>query len=316
MRTLKFLLSNQLKRSKVVKPVSGFTLIELLVAMIISVLVITPLLGFMINILDTDRREQAKANSEQEIQSALDYISRDLQQALYIYDADGIEAIEDEIFIPADGVPVLVFWKREWIQGAIPVGARSNDTFVYSLVAYYLIKDDDNPTWSNAARIARWQIKDGVARTDGREGDSCRDESDEATQYIICPSGGFASFDLDGVGNLAEKMNSWEKGAGDFPPSAVLVDFIDQTQNTVLEVPPVTCPPDPPSSLVTWSQISSERTGFYACIDRVNTTAQVFLRGNALARLQSNNLDYTPNNITYFPTASIRVEGRSFLFSQ
>ncbi|WP_089091738.1 hormogonium polysaccharide secretion pseudopilin HpsC [Nodularia sp. NIES-3585] len=315
MRTLKFLLSNQLKRSKIVQPVSGFTLIELLVAMIISVLVITPLLGFMINILDTDRREQAKANSEQEIQSALDYISRDLQQAIYIYDADGIEAIDDEIFIPADGVPVLVFWKRELIKDAIPVGAGSDDSFVYSLVAYYLIKDS-NRTWSNAARIARWQIKDGVARIDGEDGDSCGDDSDDATQYIICPSGGFAPFDLDGVGNLAEKMNSWEKGAGDFPASAVLVDFIDQTQNTVSGVPPVICPPNTLIPPVTWSQISPERTGFYACIDRVNTTAQVFLRGNALARLQSNNLDYTSNNSTYFPTASIRVQGRSFLFTQ
>ena len=34
-------------------------------------------------------------------------------------------------------------------------------TFVYSLVAYYLIKDN-NATWSNGARIARWQIRDGV----------------------------------------------------------------------------------------------------------------------------------------------------------
>jgi len=38
------------------------------------------------------------------------------------------------------------------------------DSFVYSLVAYYLIKDnqDKDAIWSGAARIGRFQIKDGV----------------------------------------------------------------------------------------------------------------------------------------------------------
>jgi len=35
--------------------------------------------------------------------------------------------------------------------------------FVYSLVAYYLIKDNqEDAIWSGAARIGRFQIKDGV----------------------------------------------------------------------------------------------------------------------------------------------------------
>jgi hypothetical protein len=46
----------------------------LLVGLILAFLVITPLLGFMISIMTQDRQEQAKAASEQEIQSALNYI--------------------------------------------------------------------------------------------------------------------------------------------------------------------------------------------------------------------------------------------------
>jgi len=57
---LRFLFNNKLKASNLTQAPGGFTLIELLVAMILAALVITPLLGFMLNIMDTDRKEQAK----------------------------------------------------------------------------------------------------------------------------------------------------------------------------------------------------------------------------------------------------------------
>jgi prepilin-type N-terminal cleavage/methylation domain-containing protein len=325
MRTLKFILSSQLKRSQVVRPVCGFTLIELLVAMILAVLVITPLMGFMINILDTDRREQAKANSEQEIQAALDYISRDLQQAIYIYDADGIEAIKTQLPSSAatDRVPVLVFWKRELVSQVLTItGSEKDDTFVYSLVAYYLIKDSSS-TWSNAARIARWQIRDGVASASGV---TCTGYTEK---YVSgnCPSAGFSLFKLDEIGTITEKMNAWTKATEAYSAAPiVLVDFVDQTKtDDVPATPAATCPPN--SASITWSKVSpnttsfntrdtAKMTSFYACIDRVNTTAQIFLRGNALARLQTNNLNYQPSQKTYFPTISTRVQGRGYLFTE
>jgi len=55
-----FFFNNKLKASNLTQAPGGFTLIELLVAMILAALVITPLLGFMLNIMDTDRKEQAK----------------------------------------------------------------------------------------------------------------------------------------------------------------------------------------------------------------------------------------------------------------
>jgi len=62
----------------------GFTLTELLVAMLLVALVLTPLLTFMLNIMDSERKEQAKTTSEQELQSALDYIAGDLAGSLYL----------------------------------------------------------------------------------------------------------------------------------------------------------------------------------------------------------------------------------------
>jgi type II secretory pathway pseudopilin PulG len=317
MKTLKFLLRSQLTRSRVVQQVGGFTMIELLIAMIMAFLVITPLMGFMINIMNTDRQEQAKANSEQEIQAALDYISRDLQQAIYIYDAAGIDAIKAQLPSPTatDRVPVLVFWKRELVSQAITItGTQKDDTFVYSLVAYYLIKDTSaSATWSKAARIARWQIRDGVA--DPSSTQTCG-------KYLAgqCPSPGFAPFKLDGVGTLAEKMNAWTKATATYTADTiVLVDFIDQTKTDDASNPAPTPSCSPTSIPTSYSgRNTAKMTGFYACIDTVNTTAQAFIRGNALARIEndSTKLNYTESKKTYFPTASVRVQGRGYLYTK
>jgi len=60
---LRFLF-NKLKASNLTQAPGGFTLIELLVAMILAALVITPLLGFMLNIMDTDRKNRQKPLSK------------------------------------------------------------------------------------------------------------------------------------------------------------------------------------------------------------------------------------------------------------
>ncbi len=324
MKALKFLLSSQMRRTKVVQLVDGFTLIELLVAIILAVLIITPLMGFMINIMDTDRREQAKANSEQEIQAALDYIARDLQQAIYIYDATGIDAIKSQLpsATATDRVPVLVFWKRELIsQATTAADGNKNDSYVYSLVAYYLIQDPSSTTnsiWSNAARIARWQIKDGLPG--GSSDVTC---TGFTGTYIsgYCPSPGFALFKLDGIGTITQKMNAWTNSTattGAFPASVVLVDFIDQTKtnDTSNPAPAPACTTSIPSSLNTLD--TANMTGFYACINTNTNAVQVFLRGNATARIETdiNKIKYSAAKSAYFPSASIQVQGRAYLYTQ
>ncbi|BAY63322.1 hypothetical protein NIES22_34080 [Calothrix brevissima NIES-22] len=328
MSPIQFLLSKYKNRPKVIQD-DGFTLIELLVASIIAVLVITPLFGFMINIVNSDRQEQAKASSEQEIQSATDYIARDLQQAIYIYNEAGVDAIKAQLPSPNDvnRVPVLVFWKREFINGVLTAADNNkDDTFVYSLVAYYLIKDDSAP-WSKAARIARWQIRDGVKLSSGV---TCSGYTDK---YVsgYCPSTGYAPFKLEGVGTLEQKMNSWTRLSSytttannvttttnvsyqDSP--VVLIDYIDQT--TTGAPAAITCPTG--TSKVTPASFNTrtpgQMTSFYACVDTTNTAAQVFLRGNALARIRSSNFNYSSSQKNYFPQVSIRVQGRGFLFTQ
>lgn len=349
------------KRCYLANKNSGFTLIELLVAMILAVLVITPLLGFMINILDTDRKEQAKVNSEQEIQTALDYIAQDLQQAIYIYDARGIagytdsvsgitvEGIKDKLPYKGDTdkVPVLVFWKRAFEKQAIDVtvddaSEGKNDTFVYSLIVYYLIKgSSDNDTWSNQFRIARFELKGGIRDLDEPF------ESDGSIKYISGkePDPGFTLFDLNNpaiTGTLEDKMNSWKKGETITDSTygsnnaAVLVDYIDSSQDSSFTG--VNCETVFDLSRYTNTKQADKRksfkvpafedtyqysnnndlevfsnSSFYACVDVDTVSAKIFIRGNALARIEQKNNDYAESRQSYFPSASVLVKGRGLI---
>lgn len=340
--SLKFILSTQLKRSGINKTISGFTLIELLVAMIMAVLIITPLMAFMINILDGDRKEQAKATSEQEIQAALDYIARDLEQAVYIYDADGVtrntnttissSGIADQIppvksassCNPTSGsnpsvcTPILVFWKRELKPDSVGITAsnqtsatQTDDGFAYSLVAYYLITNPNqsDSTWSQEARIGRFELQGPVNAAYANATGSASDT-------------GFNPPPLSKIGaTLKDKMNQWQTASADYSNQVVtLVDYISTTApgftiNTGSVASPAAatdCPGTNPGSKL----VGSQKSGFFACVDANEVLAQVYIRGNALARLQNNNLAYTPNTKTYFPSSSIRVQGHGFLFTK
>ncbi|MCB8784439.1 hypothetical protein [Planktothrix agardhii] len=181
--------------------VKGMTMIELLVGTIIAFIVITPLMGMVLGLLNDDQRESAKANTEEEIQSALDYIGEDVSQALYIYvnqkpnpittgaPIDEIKSLKDNGFLPNTGTPnnekpVLVFWKRKLVEDSVPVDSAvlpkdctpttCNDTYVLSLVSYQLLPEtDDKSIWCQPSgstcpsRIVRYEISDGLAKSDG-----------------------------------------------------------------------------------------------------------------------------------------------------
>jgi prepilin-type N-terminal cleavage/methylation domain-containing protein len=279
-KILKFIFKNQFKASKSLDKSAGFTLVELLVALAMSSIIITLLLEFMISVITTDSNEQIKINSEQEIQIALDYISRDLQEAIYIYDAAGINAIKPQLRYPDDDTktPILVFWKRE-----IPDNNSAGEDNS-SLVVYYL--DNSSSTiWSKAARISKWQIKKN--------------------------NPGFNPFNIAQYNTVEDAMNNWQKSGTAYTDAAdVLIDYVDQTTDSP---PAATCPANTTTPPITWSTItpSNGMTGFYVCVDKANTTAKVFIRGNALARRESNPnlIKYENDKKSYFPTANAIVQG-------
>ena len=286
------------------RSVKGFTLIELLVAMLISTIIISTLLSFVVSIIDIDRREQAKVESQGDVQAALNYIANDLQEALYIYNADGMSrlttntpeipanpsAVPPTPLIPAttpqipihssteNFTPILAFWKRiYYAPDEIPKGGtrltgclefatdadcdgnttladiqpKGSGRYVYAMVVYYLIYDNSNGSnqaWSNAARIGRWEIRDGIpsiCQTDPTS--SCSDPKptsrvEMATSsyinYWTPPDPGFKLFNPKGS-SKEDIMNSWTKAVsgygGNSPKDNVLLDFIDDTPYTALQ---------------------------------------------------------------------------------
>lgn len=395
------ILKSQIRGSRYRRRNRGFTLIELLVALVISSIIISSLLGFMVTILTSDRQELAKSAMEQDLQAAMNYISRDLRQAVYIYDTDGLTntdtsppgtstdtspGIRDQIPpFNGNGVagcnneqtcrPVLVFWKREKREQVLPIpeptsptnlptcpppagqaNPRCDDTYVYSLVAYYLIANDNaNNTWAGTARIARFQIQDGIKNplTNAYFDDDRRR-----------PDDGFRMFSLQtGSGSsVSDRLKRWKKATQPLvsgrpttysQPANVLLDFVDHTRdnaelprpklnnhpNTIAEgqdfcqtllptnYQPVTDPAT--GTTVTYrAQLlpafhepnfpNELKTGsFYACVDSRSTQAYIFIRGNALARFNPINRSlFSARQAQYFPTISGRVQGRGLLGNQ
>ena len=286
--------------------VSGFTLIELLVSALIASVMVAVLLSFLVAVLDSDRKETAKSNAQEEVQAAMSYIADDLQEAVYIYGSEALAIVNDQLphrqtTSPSDVcntttanncTPVLVFWKR-YVYNPSAIGTYSTggtdkigcmpylnktacnaspspfggDRYTYSLVAYYLKRDTGSTTWSNTARILRWELKDGYVaycstsstsgtRTIGTDA-TCpastqvlrRDDSPLITvggvggvggtalvdpnQYFILPSTGFQRPDFVSSGTLSSLAGAWKKFANftfNTNPFVTLVDFIDDTE--------------------------------------------------------------------------------------
>jgi len=336
LKTTNFLLQGWMKFSTRKNRDHGFTLVELLIGLVMAFLVLTPLFGLMISIMNTDEKEQAKTTSEQELQTAIDFITRDLQQAVYIYNSQGVtnnyntiaanSGIRDSLPTVAGGVPILVFWKQELVSNVIPTtGTKKDDASIYSLVAYYLIDaPSTNPKiWSNTARIARWQIRDGVRSPSDTSGVTCNSSYNTSIRFVDannCPSPGFKPFDL--------VMNQWQRSGSFTNDPQVLVDFIDQTPINPTNVPNITpsCANANQSSVTITPISSTTMTSFYACVSnyadptnqgQVISTAQIFIRGNALARIQTSNIDYEDNSQqTYFPTVSAIIQARGSSYAQ
>lgn len=341
LKTTNFLLQGWMKFSTRKNRDHGFTLVELLIGLVMAFLVLTPLFGLMISIMNTDEKEQAKTTSEQELQTAIDFITRDLQQAVYIYDSQGVtnnysataanSGIRDSLPTVAGGVPILVFWKQEVVSNVIPTTGPNDDASVYSLVAYYLI-NSPSTIWSNTARIARWQIKDGVRSPSDTSGVTCNPSYNTSIKFVDadnCPSPGFQPFNLDiSTGDLIQKMNQWQRSGSFTNDPQVLVDFIDQTPRDQTNVPNITpsCANANQSSVTITPISSTTMTSFYACVSnyadptnqgQVISTAQIFIRGNALARIQTSNIDYEDNSQqTYFPTVSAIIQARGSSYAQ
>lgn len=320
---LKNILKNQqIKRLKSNFSITGFTMIELLVSMIVASLIITPLLSLVVNISETDTEEQRKTITEQELQSAVSFIADDLRQAVYIYGQNGVDTIGPKI--SNTGTAVLVFWKQQLIENIVPVNTPNADVVkdhcdskpcdhaqVYSIVAYYLITGNTGSSpWSNAARIGRIEIRDGV-RNPANYYDYLDENGDKMAKAKR--DSGFRMFDgmnPNVAGTFEQKMEAWTPDGEITKNVEVLVDYIDHTSATKPEDD--FCIKSLNSDNAKLVGNPTTNRGFYACVDSSKSLAQLFIAGNGLARTDDE-AEYDQKQADLFPTVNITVKGRGIL---
>ncbi|MFP4220980.1 MAG: prepilin-type N-terminal cleavage/methylation domain-containing protein [Phormidium sp.] len=311
---------------------SGFTLTEILVSMIIAGLVMSGLLGLMVELLTSDARETARTETQREMQMALDYISSEIRESVHVYDGRCIDGTADscEGFVDAisrdNSVPVLAFWKLEDLPQAVvethcsgsgetPLDIPCLSGRSYSLIVYYLTRNEGNDaTWSGLGRLQRARLATFTSR---------------GGPHFTPP---YAPVEEDS-GDQPSTFRSWQPDSMDSFQVTTLVDFVDSRpldEIAELQGTPGASVQCPDGHVITPSDETLNANGFgevrnfYACIrddsiladdDDENATSQtfnqkviLFLRGNAAGKpgIRDANIGFMPAIQTQVLNRSVR----------
>ena len=314
----------------------GFTLIELLVSMLISSIVVSGILMFVVQLSETDRRELGLTQTQRDMSFALDYISSELKEAIYVYEneclgttargtpnTDGYcPGLRPFLNLPTGVEPVLAFWKIEALpytpDDPLPTSCNVStpptpsqqdclnvllNRSSYTFVVYGIRPTPSGQNWIGPAQVTRYQLRQyQTVRT--------------LTQTV-----GYVDPTNQGVtfGSWPNVYTTGSRAPGLSNPNLsedVLVDLVDNGKDAVPAcIEPVN--PLPIGQLSTYSQspnsqlLTTVNSSFYACIRRPQSgqTQDVFvhIRGNAVKRagLPDN------RNPAYLPAVSAQVQSRS-----
>jgi prepilin-type N-terminal cleavage/methylation domain-containing protein len=332
-------------------PHQGFTLLELLVVVTIAGGIVAGLMYVVVQLMTTDQREASRTETQREMQMALDYISADLREAVYIYSGDYLRCTRTDSsqacrgsftqFLPpavaANSVPVLAFWKQQALPQAVrercatqSAAALANIPCLaghsYALVVYSLTQNTNTPTWRGKARITRYVLSQFDANGNPNPGYV---NPGDARNFETWP------FGIASSGVFEDLQASVGRPTG---TPATLVDFvdfsatIDNPGEAVVAGQTGACPtgdysisPDPAVLTGDFANVRS----FYACVfaptrnvRQGSTTVSLpdpsryrdvvlYLRGNAAGR--PGILPTVNNDADLLPTLQTRVLSRSVL---
>ena len=192
-------IKNRLKRSLLPSRrdrSQGFTLLELLVVMAISSGIIAGLMYIVVELMTTDQRESSRSETQREMQLALDYMSTELREAVFVYTADNLNCAGPTgacspltTFLPPkvseNSVPILAFWKQKPFPNNVSAASKRGQCFgnappkgiscltgnSYALVVYSLSKANPSTIWSDKnARITRYELSEFNSKGDLTQG--------------------------------------------------------------------------------------------------------------------------------------------------
>lgn len=336
------LLSRRLRFNGPQRKVSGFTLIELIASMAIATIVVSGLMSFVVQLLSTNQQEAGQTQTQNDMQLALDYITADLREAVYVYSGECLAAtgvskttptspdycpgVVNHIKTPPpNSMPILAFWKLDILPKVLitscgtttpPTNVPCTSGRTYTLVVYFLRKNLPSETiWPGKARLLRYELPNY-----------------ESNGTVIA---NYVSPEQSGVGF---RKWPWQFKSGavtnlqtDIPRTGnanalPLTDFVDDTSRTGDST--ATCPTDAAQDIyyritpvVTATPFAANMRSFYACVrvdktvenatdvydgGAVNQDVLVFLRGNSEGRVQ-------PSNNNKLPTLNAQVLRRSIV---
>jgi len=268
--------------------------------LIVSSIVVTGLLTVVMEITTIDRRENNLDRVQRDINRAMQYITDDLKEAVYVYPNPQTVAAQltsDANFPDNTGeVPVLAFWRVDPIE-TLPSCNTGTTAFqaecrlleirqaAYTLVVYSQKVNDGNQNWSGQSRIIRYELSKYSGLTNLTTRGGYRDPTD--------PDDPLASFE------------AWQSLGSPSGSAAVLIDYVQAPTFA----PPVALNRAPLSdaggpcrgygldvnnnplySIVPNTATTTTNNSFFACVSnpaingvttsRGNQDVYVFLRGN------------------------------------
>ncbi|MFH7244920.1 MAG: type II secretion system protein J [Spirulina sp.] len=288
----------------------GFTLLELLVAMIIGSMIMGSLLFLVVELMQVNRREEVLTQTQQDMQRAINYISSDAREAVFVYstpmaivdpEAGGTDTLVSELGITVDAsgvvtapaalagaTPILAFWRLDpipagngiWAKDCTKAfsGAKTDECNTlqlrqnfYTLVVYFQRPNQAGGFWGGPSSILRYELPKYNA-------------SDIATltqrQGYSDPTGcnSFENWSAPPGRDAADPCDAANTGAPTINP-VVLTDYVNLANLT----------PDPICTGVSTPSAADAR-GFMACVNSgvaaagepgANQTLRIFLQGNA-----------------------------------
>lgn len=315
----------------------GFSIVEKLVSLVIASLITTGLVSLITQFIQSDQQEAAFLATERDTQIALDYITEDLREAVFVYEEITpllIDSIPDFKNLPELGPntdPILIFWKTEPVpEDEIPVNCSYPDELkqrecellqikrhVYTLVVY-VQSTDPHDKWLGRSRIVRYALPKYVYTGPGK-----LPEESRKTIGFVDPAefNNFVTWPKDKNGNNQQQQRP-NPAAAHQPQPMVLVDFIDSPDRSEFQSetkPDLPPPPEPcPDSYARVPASVANFNSFYTCVRKTsdepgkvklgaNQDIIVYLRGNADNR---DNLVKTKDHI---PTLQARVTLRGVI---
>ncbi len=270
---------------------AGFTLIELLVSLLIGAIITGALLSLVVDLTENNQRDTARSETQRDMQLAMNYITQELREAVYVYDGDclqGAGTITDaqQFATSCPGIvnhipttlstgtstPVLAFWRvdplpeplRQQCENAARASQTQLNTLInngipcvsgrsYTLVVYAFV-DDTSTTdiWQGKGRIVRYQLS---------QFDSNGNPNPGWFDPLPDPGSSFQQWPYQLVGGTPALPTGYTRPTGN---ADVLVDFVD-------DAPAQDACPAPSVRTPRITPVPS----FYACVRGNTRLAQV-----------------------------------------